>query len=317
MPGVLAGILPKVSTIVAQHGLGIAAGVVSGAIVGGAGIATGVIPAGGGTQGAPSIALLACPGSGPQVARLSSGQRTLITAKSADGAWLLVYVGAPGVPGGWAPAAALRAEADITSLPVSQCGTDVAVATALPTLAAPPTGLPSTTPTSPPSLAPTVGPTAIVTPKPTKTPKPTPKPTSYKDPNPPMITSLTFGDPASTGPYCDSTSDGGVSPELEIYATDKDNADSTLDVELYVDPPGPLPEYHYTGAFVPHLSLPGDWSAQWQPSSSWTTSGVVKFRVTVTDPSGNTTSRSSSSNPSDPSWIWWTASGSCPTPAPS
>jgi hypothetical protein len=105
---------------------------------------------------------------------------------------------------------------------------------------------------------------------------------------------------------------------LEIYATDADayDVDSALVVRLYVDPPGSLPEYEYTGAFAPYLSLPGNWEAQWQSSNSWP-AGVIKWRVTVTDPSGNTTSRSSSSSPTDPSWIWYAAAESCPTPAPS
>jgi hypothetical protein len=301
-----ASVAPRLAMLVAQHGAAIAAGVLTGAVVSGAGIATGAIHTGGGQAG-PTTALLACPGAGPQVARISSGERLLVTARSADGRWLRVYVGEPGIDSGWAPTDVLHMQSAVDGLPIADCSVPSTLGPP-PTLS--PTLSPSASPTSGPT--PTVGPTAPPTarpsgtPKPTRTPKPTPVPTSYKDPNPPIISGISVEQNCEEGSF-------GVSPMLEIYATDADDADSALTVRLFVDPPGPLPEYEYTGVYAPYLSLPGNWEAQWQQSSSWP-SGVVKWRVTVTDPSGNTASRSSSSNSSDPSWIWNESTGTCPTP---
>jgi hypothetical protein len=306
---VLAGIAPRLAGLVAQHGASIAAGALSGALLGGAGVATGVIPTGGAANSAPSRALTACPGSGPEVARISTGRPILVTARSADGAWLQVYVGLPGVDSGWASADALKLKDAASSLPVADCGVTPSAAPTPGAVASPPppSQIALPTATAGPSPSPTPKPTP--TPRPTKTPKPTPVPTSYKDPHPPIITGISVEQNCEEGSF-------GVSPMLEIYITDADDPDSALNVRLFVDPPGPLAEYEYTGPYAPYVSLPGNWEAQWQQSSQWA-SGVVKWRITVTDPSGNAASRSSSSNPSDPSWIWNESTGSCPTPAPS
>jgi hypothetical protein len=307
----LAGVAPRLAGLVAQHGVAVAAGVLSGALVGGAGVAAGVIPTGAANTGA-TRALLACPGSGREVARITSGQPILVTARSADGAWLRVYVGEPGVDSGWTSASALKVK-DASSLPIADCGSQPTAASTPGPLASPPPPsqlvLPTELPT--PVASATTRPSATLKPtaKPTRTPKPTPVPTSYKDPNPPIITAMSVQQNCEEGSF-------GVSPMLEIYITDKDDADSSLDVRLFVDPPGPLPEYEYTGPYAPYVSAPGNWEAQWQQSSQWP-SGVVKWRITVTDPSGNAASRSSSSNSSDPTWIWNESTGTCPTPAPS
>jgi hypothetical protein len=311
---VLAAFGPRLVALVAQHGAAVAAGALSGALLGGAGVATGVIPTGG-ANAAPTRALLACPGSGAEVARISSGQPILVTARSADGAWLEVYVGGPGIGSGWASADALKLRDAVSSLPIADCGTQVAAGPTPGPLGSPepppsqialPTANvgPSSSPTPNPSPAPK--PTLKPTVKPTKTPKPTPVPTSFKDANPPVITGMSVQQHCEEGSF-------GVSPMLEIYITDADDVDSALDVRLFVDPPGPLPEYEYTGAYTPYVSDPGNWEAQWQQSSQWP-SGVVKWRITVTDPSGNAASRSSSSNSSDPTWIWNESTGTCPTP---
>ncbi|MEA2673450.1 MAG: hypothetical protein QOI92_642 [Chloroflexota bacterium] len=309
---VLAGVAPRIAAIVAQHGASIAAGALSGALLGGAGVATGVVPTGGAANGAPSRALTACPGSGAEVGRISSGTPLLVTARSADGAWLQVYIGGPGIDSGWASADALKLRDAASSLPVADCGVQPSGAPTPGPVASPPppSQIALPTATAGPSPSPTPRPTASAkaTAKPTRTPKPTPVPTSYKDPNPPIITGM------SVQQHCEESS-FGVSPMLEIYITDADDADSALVVRLFVDPPGPLPEYEYTGPYAPFVSLPGNWEAQWQQSSQWP-SGVVKWRITVTDPSGNAASRSSSSNSSDPTWIWNESTGSCPTPLP-
>jgi hypothetical protein len=303
---VLAGVAPRLAAIVAQHGASIAAGALSGALLGGAGVATGVIPTGGAANGAPSRALTTCPGSGAVVGRISSGTPLLVIARSADGAWLQVYIGGPGIDSGWASADALKLRDAASSLPVADCGTPTAAPTPGPIVspAPPPSQIALPTATAGPSPSPTPRPTP--TPKPTKTPKPTPKPTP-KDP--PIITGMSVQQNCEEGSF-------GVSPMLEIYITDADDTDSSLTVRLFVDPPGSsLGEYEYTGPYAPYLSQPGNWEAQWQQSSSWP-SGVVKWRITVTDPKGHTASRSSSSNPSDPSWIWNESTGTCPTPVP-
>lgn len=274
----LAGILPRLASVVAQHGTAVAAGIVSGAVLGTAGVLTGVIPTNAGNR-AQTIALLACPGSGAEVARISSGERTLVTAKSADGTWLLVFTGEPGIPGGWAPASALRLQDAAANLPVSQCGSEVALATELPTLA-PPSVAPTDTPV--PTLAPT--PTPRPTPKPT--PRPTPKPTV--NPLAPVITSMSASDKCIT--------DGGFE-YLTVRISDKDDDNTTLKVELNVHPQG-LPDY-YDGTFT-FTSL-GTWTASFGPPSSWKP-GVIIWTVTVTDHTGNVTVRRSSTNKADPSY---------------
>jgi hypothetical protein len=280
----LAGLLPRATTFVAHHAMAIAAGVVSGAVIGTAAVVGGLIPTGG-TNGS-TIALLACPGSGPEVARITSGQHMLVTAKSADGTWLLVYIGEPGVAGGWAPAAALRLQDATANLPVSECGTEVALATQLPTLG-PPSFVPSPTPLV--TIEPTLAPTPTVKPTPKPTPKKTPRPTPTINPNVPVISKMVAAQKCITD---------GEFENISVDVTDADDNYMTLDVELRVDPPG-LPAYD-DGHFD-YSGTDGIWNYQFGPPSSWTP-GVIIWTVTVTDHSGHVVTKNSSTNPAAASY---------------
>lgn len=117
----LANLGPRLASLVTQHGMAIAAGILSGAVLGGGGLASGLISVGGSRAG-PTVALMACPGSGPELTRIPDGQTVLATARSADGAWLQVYVGEPGIDRAWVPATTLRLQSAAAGLPVAACG---------------------------------------------------------------------------------------------------------------------------------------------------------------------------------------------------
>lgn len=310
----LATVVPRLGMLLGQHGVqAIAAGLLSGAVLAGAGVATGVIPVAG-AQAAPTIALLACPGSGPELGRISSGQTLLATARSADGHWLEVYVGEPGVSGGWVPAARLRLESAADGLPVHGCDVPVAlasqpnVATVGPSATVIATLLPSTStrPTQTPKPSSTPKPSG--TPKPTPSPKPTPKPTptpvptSYKDPNPPVVSDLSASD---------NCLPAGFGENLAVTATDPDDGASGLTVALRIDPVGLAP---YDGdPFTPNYDGTS-WEGYLQPIAGWT-SGYVRWTVIVTDVSGNTTAVASSANNTAASYIWYDTTA-CPTGGP-
>lgn len=173
------------------------AGGLSGVLAMSALIASGVVPVQGAqpsTEPPGELAIVACPGSGPALALVDPGQRMLVTGRSADGAWLRVFVPGPAANDGWAPAFSLNLLADGAALPTGDCeaytqtATPVATATesAMPTpsptptpqpATAPPTPLPTPTP-RPATAAPTPSPTPTPTSRPTRTPEtPTPSPT--------------------------------------------------------------------------------------------------------------------------------------------
>lgn len=194
----------------------VATGLLTGVVVGSTMIASGILPLEPQREDPKFVALLACPGVGPELARVPAGQQLLITARSEDGAWLEVYLGEPGVDFAWAPAPALRAASTLDALPVSQCDTSQ---TFLPTLGppdptdAPPTGVPATVvPTPGPTLA--TGTTATPTPPPTPTPKitasPKPKPTKTATPTPTPV-------PPTPTPFIDQTAPSltGLTPDRE------------------------------------------------------------------------------------------------------
>jgi uncharacterized protein YraI len=298
----LAGVAPRLAGLLAQHGAAIAAGVLSGAMVGGAGVATGVIPTGG-SHAASTRALLACPGSGREVARIASGQPILVTARSADGNWLQVYVGEPGVDSGWASADALKLRDAASSLPVADCGVQPSGAPTPGPVASPPPpsqiALPTATAGPSPSPTPKPTPTPRPTVKPTKSPKPTPVPTSVKDANPPVISGLYAN---NNGTHCFSDF-----ADLDVTVTDADSGD-TLTVAVHVVPASGTPiDDVFSGG-------PPDWEYSFYTGGLDWTSGVVRWTVTATDSTGNITKVSSSSNSSDPSWIWYEKNGPCPTP---
>jgi hypothetical protein len=188
----LAGALPRLATALLQPTV-LVAGVATGVTLGTVGVATGAIPVK--DPGPRLTSLYECPGSGRVVTNLAPDQRVLVTARSADGAWLQIYVGEPGVERGWAQASRLDLKAAPDSLPIAECtpsatpepltappsiapsATTTASATSTPfggqtnaPHTAPPIGTPSPSPTK------TSTPTSAPTPSPTKTPAPTPTP---------------------------------------------------------------------------------------------------------------------------------------------
>jgi hypothetical protein len=213
--------------------LAIGAGLLAGAVVGTAIVASGALV----PPVKPQLALVSCPGDGSIVARVDAGSSILVTARSADREWLEVYVGYLGVQSGWAPASVLRFSASVDVLPVHDCGSSVAIgptapvgpaatteplpgetfvatvepATSLapgqslvPTLVPIPTLVPVPTPTptprppgvTPPPATPKPPPTATPVPPPPPPPTINPTPTPFVDHIPPDVANL-----MTTGAY--------------------------------------------------------------------------------------------------------------------
>lgn len=184
----LAGTLPRLASLLAQPTV-IAAGVATGVLAGTVAVASGAIPV---TDPGPrQVALYECPPSGRVVTSIAPDQKVLVTARSADGAWLQIYVGEAGIDRGWARATALSLRSAPDSLPVADCTPTATAEPSLPpeTLGPPssgpslsgPTAAPSVAATAAPSSAPvTAAPSATAvatkTPKPTASPTPTPVP---------------------------------------------------------------------------------------------------------------------------------------------
>ena len=174
----MSGLLPALGGG-AGNVIQLAAGGLSGVLTMSALIATGVVgvpPAPAPSAGASAaLALLGCPDAGSVVAIAQPGDRMLVTGRSADGAWLRVYVPGPGGNDGWAPAASVTLLADGAALPIVACPT-------APDQESPstsPSPVPATVnPSESPSPAPSAPPTASPPPKPIVAPTPTPAPTA-------------------------------------------------------------------------------------------------------------------------------------------
>jgi len=112
-----------------------------------AGAITGVGVVAGATSNR-SVALVSCPAGGAEIARVADGTTVLVMARSADGSWLEVHVGTPGVDAAWVPRSAVRLQEPVEQLPTSDCGTAAVASPPPPTPA--PTPSPSPTPPPPP-----------------------------------------------------------------------------------------------------------------------------------------------------------------------
>lgn len=296
-----AGAVPRLAALLAQHGTqAVAAGLLSGAVVAGTGVATGLIHVGGAPAPA-GVALLACPGSGRQVGRITAGQTLLVTARSADGSWLQVYVGTPGVDRAWAPAGVLRLQAAVDGLPTADCGATPGPGPSAATPSVEATVVVTSSPSPSPTPRPTRTPRPTASPKPTPKPTPTPVPTSYKDPNPPIVSELIASD---------NCLPPGGTDYLTVTVTDADDADAALTVRLIIDPPGVAP---YEGETFSPNGL-GTWEGLFSSTGSWT-SGPVIWSVIATDASGNSTTVKSSTNNADQSYVWYDTTA-CPTGGP-
>jgi hypothetical protein len=89
---------------------------------------------------------MSCPVAGAVVTHAVSGTTVLVTARSADGSWLQLYVGQPGAERGWLPASSVRLLESPAGLPVVDCGPSGAAVTPAP---------PTLSPTAPPPPSPT------------------------------------------------------------------------------------------------------------------------------------------------------------------
>lgn len=245
----LAAIVPKLASLAVQPAV-LAAGVATGVAVGAVGVGTGAIPV---TDPKPHNApLYECPDSSRVVTSIAPNQNVLVTARSADGQWLQIYVGAAGTESGWAPASALQLKAAPDSLPIADCTPEPTPNdTALPTSLEPPSEQPSESAvvpseapqTLPPEVTPTPVPTPTTAPTPTKTPKPTPTaPTGPKlsafTLNPYPREDLVVEDPPGSGQYpmyAIGCSDGYWTVGIYIEAQDPDGIAS---VTLYYQPEG-------------------------------------------------------------------------------
>lgn len=278
----------------------VAAGLLTGAVIGSTMVASGILPLEPQREDPKFVALLACPGGGPELARVPAGQQLLITARSEDGAWLEVYIGEPGVEFAWAPAPAFRAASALDALPVSACDTSQ---TFLPTLGPPeptvtPTGVPATVL---PTLAPTLGPgaTASPTPRPTPTPKvtQTPNPTPTKKPPtapptlpptaPPITAPPDTTDPVLSGLTANPTCVGPDIAASRISVQATDNV-AVLSVSLGISPPG-------ASAFVVSMThgSGNTWFYDVFNNGAWG-EGHINYTVTAQDFGGNTSDPASS-----------------------
>ena len=300
----------------------VGAGVLSGALGGAALIATGVIPIPPETVTLPTIQLLACPGDGPVLAEVSDGERLLVTGRSADGQWLEVYIGQPGIDRAWTEAPALSLESSGNDLPVADCAAptpgplpspapSTEAPTAAPTLGPSTTAVPTASPTPTPAVtvAATAAPTQKPTPKPTKTPKPaptktptpppTPTPTPFVDNAPPQLSNLTTtGFNGGNGQYYIYYQNATCTPHsatITVTATDNVGVET---VDLYYWPGGEnvqsKPMTHQSGS---------SWTATIVTQDSWDLSsgpgddtGLINYWVVAYDASNNESDVLSNSN---------------------
>ena len=178
-----------------------------------------------------------CFGTGSILAMVQPRDQLWITAKSADGKWLQVFLPDPVSHYGWVDAASVELQADGSTLRVEGCS-EVASATGAPgptavPASAVPTAGPTATPTAKPTARPTVPPTqAAPTARPTAKPTPTPNLGPVFTLNPPQVGPASIGtNPLRTG-YCGTN---GTMAGLKTAATDPDGVAA---IQLWIQKPG-------------------------------------------------------------------------------
>jgi hypothetical protein len=213
------------------------------------------------------LAIYPCPNSGPVIAQAPSGQRMLVTGRSADGAWLRIQYPAPGRSSAWVRTSQIALGGSMLDLPVVECDAETAVSpgpsvlaslTAIGSFVPTPAPTPTPEPTLEPTPAPTPAPTPIpATPKPPTAPPPTVPPTAPPTPvptptdsTPPSIANLTAQPPIFWSlPDC-----GTASTTITVAASDPDSGIAS--VVLYYRPlQSPL---RYTTKTM-FLSAAGPW----------------------------------------------------------
>ncbi len=160
MGGLLAALTEHAGSL-AQLAVGGLTGIVASGVL----IAAGVVPFREAATPPARLALVQCPGSGAVVTVAQPGEQMLVTGRSADGAWLQVFVPGPVSSEGWVRSDSIRLLADGSGLPIASCG---AVADARSTESQAPTPTPAIA-TAAPTSSPTVAPRST---NPTATPKP-------------------------------------------------------------------------------------------------------------------------------------------------
>jgi hypothetical protein len=218
--GLLAALIERAGSLI-QAALGGLAGVVATSAL----IAAGLVPLG--DVPAPSdgaLALVRCPGNGPVVAVAQPGERMLVTARSADGAWFRIFVPGPVAGDGWVRAGSIELLADGSGLPVGNCG-DVAAATAIPETPAP-SPTPAPTPTTTPQ-------SRIATPSPTTV---APTPSAAATPNAgPVFSAQPAASRATIAFRPLGTGDCATAASITAAASD---SDGVAQVQLWVKKPG-------------------------------------------------------------------------------
>jgi len=288
----LAGALPRIASALGQPAV-LAAGVAAGVAVGAVGIGTGAIPV---TDPPPHLAsLYECPGAGRVVVNLPPDQQVLVTARSADGTWLEIFIGQPGVERAWARAGLLSLRSAPDSLPVADCATTLTPAplTAPPTVPAspsgtepsgsgvPPSGVPATlgTPTPSSTPTPTSTPTVTKTPKPTKTPTPTATPLTG-----PVLSHLdVYSSAADTDGVWRIASGCSDYPDYFAWTLDAADPDTTVSVRQYYRPLGDPTLY---GEMVQEDSYGELWDGGFSAHAEWQV-GPIEVWFQGRDADGN------------------------------
>jgi hypothetical protein len=142
------------------------------------------------------------------VTSIAPNQKVLVTARSADGAWLQIYVGQVAAERAWAEATKLDLTATPDSLPIAGCtpgetpqplSPPPTVASSVITTEGPTATPPAGSTNAPQTASPLASPSR--TPRPTKTPKPTASPTPVPTaPTGPTITGISVVYPLSPDP---------------------------------------------------------------------------------------------------------------------
>jgi hypothetical protein len=309
-------------SLAAQPGLlAMGTGLLAGALTGTALVATGTLP----DQPDPELDLLSCYEDGQAIARVRSGASMLVTARSADGAWLELYIGLPGADRGWAPATALKVPQAIDTLPIGECIGETAFGSLAPPITpgttAQPTSAPTIVATVTPPASPAPGATPTPTPRLTLPPRPTPRPSAAPtttalppppppptaspgptpDVFPPSITNFGIVSPgAFNGSYYIYSNHNCGQPSATIRATVIDPSGFNW-VRLYYRPP-------LLTSLTGNMSFKGNniWEFVITPDGSWP-QGEIGLWIQAQDGHGNTTARIPFGDPNsnlDSSLFW-------------
>jgi hypothetical protein len=275
----------------------LAAGGLTGVLAMGALIAGGVVPVSAPSSPAQGpLPVWGCFGTGSILAMVQPRDQMWITARSADGKWLQVFLPDPVSHYGWVDAASVELQADGSTLRVEGCG-EVASATgtpgptAVPATATPtagPTATPTASPTAKPTATPTVRPTqAAPTAKPTAKPTPTPNLGPVFSLNPPEVGPARIGtNPLGTG-NCGTS---GVMAGLKTAATDPDGIAA---IQLWIQKPGSSSFVLLSHGF----SKDGTYWYAWIDTAKdkITVVGTLSYRAVAIDTKGVTTASNTGS----------------------